>query len=232
MTASIAQLEEANCSFSTDRVKDPLMAAFKQEARYRQYQWAASSQGITRFGSHRNTKRGILAGGPALIDNGTKLTAEDAAAGKNFLSEEIRYAVEDRIAHPQGGETFDVPRLCGDLLSSMPMAFNLFGEASRHEESKQALSTLLAPGSTGSVEIVFEWSPQRRSDKYTGDRTAFDVALQIGTGPKTVVGIETKYHEHAQPEKKPNAKQQSRYTAQTMWLAGIADGSAQSLVDA
>ena len=38
-----------------------------------------------------------------------------------------------------------------------------------------------------------------------GDRTAFDVALFFGdraTG-QTVIGMETKYHEHAKPESDP-----------------------------
>ena len=146
-----------------------------------------------------DSARGIAAGGLEVIDSGNKLSPEDAAAGKNFLSDEIRDAVDSRIQTPQPDQTLDETRLRGDLLSSMPMAFNLFGEAAVHEESKQALAALLAPGSAGPVEILFEWSPGRRSGEYTGDRTAFDVSVQIGTGPRTVVGIETKYYEHSQP---------------------------------
>ena len=225
MTVTREQLVAVKCDFPTDRVADPEMTAFKQEARYRQHQWAVSTKGIAEFGSHGNTKRAIKMGKDPRIPNGTKLTASDAEEGKNFLSDEIREAVQHRIDHPQKYQTFDVARLRGDLLSSMPMAFNLFGEASRQEESKQALARLLAPDAKGPIDIVFEWSPERRSLDYTRDRTAFDVAIRIGEGPRTVIGIETKYHEHSTREKKPTAKQLPHYEEQTEFLLGKAEKS-------
>lgn len=127
----------------------------------------------------------------------------------------------------QKSETLDDVRLRRDLLSSMPMAFNLFGEASLNEESQRALADLLAPGADGPIEIGFEWSPERRSERYTRDRTAFDVAIRVGdtSGPRTVVGIETKYHEHSAPEKKPKPEGMQRYQEQTDFLVGIAERS-------
>ena len=47
--------------------------------------------------------------------------------GVNFLNDATRRAVADRIANPQLHQTFDSTRLYGDLLSSMPMCFNLLG---------------------------------------------------------------------------------------------------------
>src|SRR3954471_1612085 len=53
--------------------------------------------------------------------------------------------------------------------------------------------------------VRFEWSPGRRSPEYTGDQTAFDVALAFGrTDAEILVGIETKYHEWAEPEDVPH----------------------------
>ncbi|MFL6133113.1 MAG: hypothetical protein ACJ72A_09930, partial [Nocardioidaceae bacterium] len=50
-----------------------------------------------------------------------------------------------------------------------------------------------------------EWSSGRRSPEYTGDQTAFDVALAFGrTDAEILVGIETKYHEWAEPEDVPH----------------------------
>lgn len=213
MTPTPQQLRDAHCWFRGDRAPgDTDMTAFKREARYRQHQWAVR-QGITEFGGHTNTKRGIAAGGPATIPNGTKLTEADAAAGRNFLSAAVLEQVNKRLRQPQHDQTLDPNRLQRDLLSSMPMAFNLFGEACSHPQSKEALTRLLAPGvavNADSTEIVFEWSPDRRSPEYTRDRTAFDVAILIGpdTGPRAVVGVETKYHEDARPDRAPSEEQQ------------------------
>lgn len=157
--------------------------------RYRQHLWA-KAEGITRFGAHTNTRKSIAAGRPALIPNGTRLTDQDGDAGKNFLSSTVLQVVQERIAHPQPHEMLNVDRLQRDQLSSMRMAFNLFGEASRHPESMQALARLLAPGVAADrtpMDIVFEWSPRRRSPAYTRDRTAFDVALRIGQGARTAL---------------------------------------------
>src|SRR3954454_6873048 len=53
--------------------------------------------------------------------------------------------------------------------------------------------------------VRFEWSPGRRSPEYTGDQTAFDVALAFGrTDAEILVGIETKYHEWAEPADVPH----------------------------
>ncbi|HET8560519.1 MAG TPA: hypothetical protein VFL69_08390, partial [Marmoricola sp.] len=68
--------------------------------------------------------------------------------------------------------------------------------------------------SSGPAEVVFEWSPCRLDPRYTGDRTAFDAAFLIGEehAPRHIIGIETKYHEHAVAEKRPDAmKRLPRY---------------------
>lgn len=221
MTVALEQLRQADCLFSSDRVPhDPQMTAFKREARYRQHLWA-KSQGITQFGTHANTPAGVAAGGPERIPNGTKLTDTDAESGANFLSPKIWDVVQKRIAEPQPLQTLDPDRLRRDLLSSMPMAFNLFGEATANPEARLALAQLFAPDVTldpAHVDIVFEWSPQRRSPMYTRDRTAFDVAIRIGDGPQTVVGIETKYHEDAKLDREASPEQQD-------FLIGIAESS-------
>lgn len=225
MTPTTEQLRQADCLFAIDRVRDPAMTAFKQTARYRQHRWAIE-RGVTEFGAHPNPRRLDASGQPTKVRNGTKLSTADAASGMNFFSEEIRAAVEHRLSREgrQPYETLNSTRLRGDLLSSMPMAFNLFGEAVEHAESARALADLMAPGVRGAVEVTFEWSPRRRSLDYTNDRTAFDVALLIGdTNPRTVVGIETKYHEHSTREPRPKDKE--RHGAQTEFLARIADDS-------
>jgi len=231
MNPTEQDLRDAGCWFNTDKVGGPEMTAFKREARWRQHRWAVDEMSIATFGTHkgRRTHPDVP---PEDISNGTKLTDVDAAAGTNFLSPEIREVAEARLRKKQTHETLDAQRLRRDLLSSMPMAFNLFGEAalSENEMSRSSLAELFGVPSEMPSDIVFEWSPARRSDRYTRDRTAFDVALRLASsgGPRTVVGIETKYHEHSAKEMRPipaDAKAHLRYQEQTEFLVAIAEAS-------
>lgn len=224
-------LRDSGCWFNTDKVGGIEMTAFKREARWRQHRWAVDELSIESFGTHkgRRTHPEIP---PEDIPNGTKLTGVDADAGANFLSPAIRDVAEARLREKQDHETLDAQRLRRDLLSSMPMAFNLFGEAAleENEVSRAKLAELFGVPTAGPSDIAFEWSPERRSGKYTRDRTAFDVALRLGQAGHslTVVGIETKYHEHSARESVPspaNAAAYSRYQEQSEFLVAIAEAS-------
>jgi hypothetical protein len=118
----------------------------------------------------------------------------------NFLNRHITHAVEHRLDHPQPHQTLDEYRLWHDLLSSMPMCFNLFGPLWNEptlaaEAVARWFRDLAQPGAP--VTVRFEWSPGRKDPAWLGDRTAFDCMIEIGTGPtRTIIGIETKYHEY------------------------------------
>lgn len=222
-------LIDAACWFDSDKAGGRAMTAFKREARWRQHRWAVDELATQTFGTHpgRRTHPDIP---PEDVPNGTKLADLDADAGSNFLSPTIHAVARDRVAQKQEHETLDRIRLYRDLLSSMPMAFNLFAEASLEENlaSREAIAALFDVDAAGTSDIVFEWSPGRRSDRYTRDRTAFDVALRIGSAsePRTVVGIETKYHEHSAREAKPSDSKPAslkRYNEQTELLVGLAE---------
>ena len=201
---------------------DPEMTAFKREARYRQAMRRDAAGWPP--GTHANTKKAIEAGGSARITNGSKLPPAAAEAGANFLSDKVRAAVDGRLGYHEDHETLGRTRLREDLLSSMPMCFNLFGELVDDPERARAAADLLLPGAKrGPVDVRFEWSPERRSSRYTNDRTAFDVALLIGSadGPRAFVGIETKYHEHATREPTPKPSARPRHEEQTRFLVGL-----------
>lgn len=224
-------LIDASCWFGSDQASGPEMTAFKREARWRQHRWAVDELSVDGFGTHP-VRRTDPDDAPREVVNGTKLRPFDAAVGANFLNPDIHAVAEARLADKQPHETLDATRLRRDLLSSMPMAFNLFGEASlpSNASSREALAALFGVDRDIESDIVFEWSPERRSDLYTRDRTAFDVALRLGAphGPRTVIGIETKYHEHSAKEKRPPANKSGaiqRHEDQTAFLVDIAERS-------
>lgn len=221
-------LQDAGCWFDADKAGGAEMTNFKREARWRQHRWAVDELSIASFDSHagRRTDPDVE---PERIPNGTKLLERDAAAGSNFLNDAIFAIANERVAQKQEHETLDATRLRRDLLSSMPMAFNLFGEASlpANAVSRDALAELLGAPAAKTSDLVFEWSPGRRDPGYTRDRTAFDVALRLGEpgSVQTVVGIETKYHEHSAKESKPSAAAAENYRRQTEFLEAIAEES-------
>ena len=186
---------------------------------------------VTSFGSHKG-RRIDPDVEPEQVGNGTKLLERDAKSGANFLTPAIFQIAQTRLRpdRKEAHETLDEVRLLRDLLSSMPMAFNLFGEASLPggEESRRRLAHIFGLPPSQHSDLAFEWSPGRLDERYTRDRTAFDVALRIGEpdGPRTVVGIETKYHEHSTKEKKPDSSRQAalkRWNDQTDFLVSIAE---------
>ncbi|VXC11706.1 PGN_0703 family putative restriction endonuclease [Nocardioides sp. AX2bis] len=177
-----------------DRVPhDSDMTEFRRATRRQQARWR-SSEGHS-YGEH-----------PPGNPNGSTLDETSAAANANFLSPKVVQAVESRLRHPQKHQTLDSKRLRANLLSSMPMCFNLFGELhadlARLTATGQALWEIETPGR----EVLFEWSPGRIEPGYTKDRTAFDAALFFeGPGEaKVAIGIETKFHERAAAEKRPD----------------------------
>jgi len=135
--------------------------------------------------------------------------------GANFLTDGARDAVQHRIAHPEPKQTLDVDRLYADLLSSMPMCFNLFGPLWENRGLAAEAIRTWWPGAPGRLsEIRFEWSPGRQiPGRYLENRTACDVAFELAgsNGDRGVIGVETKYHEHCKPEMFPNAERVRRY---------------------
>jgi hypothetical protein len=135
---------------------------------------------------------------------GSRLTPDDSAAGRNFLTETTWRRVQaDLATNAQATDSekkvLEPDRLKDNLLSSQPLCFNLFAEL----DDDRALATrafrLLWPSRVHAVErIEFEWSPGRGDQAFLGNRSAFDVAVFHTTpvGGSGVLGIEVKYHEN------------------------------------
>lgn len=217
-----AELAAQHCEFTVDRIPGrPDVTEFKKRARWQQAWWRQVNS--LPIGAHRS-------GRPATLKpNGSKIEESAAReAGGNFLSPAIRSAVEERLAHPQQGQTLDEQRLRTDLLSSMPLCFNLFGELEESSDRFVTAIDRLWPEHPGRpTEMVFEWSPGRQDPRYLGNKSAFDVAflLDLGSQKRGVIGVETKYHEDIKRTDRPNPRTRlPRYQAVTETAGIFRDG--------
>lgn len=122
MEPTRAELEAAECWESVDRVpRDPKMTAFKRRARYEQARWRERN-GLP-IGSQP------MEGGAGSRPLGSRLELTPAkSTGANFISDNALAAAQARLASPERHQTLNPARLWADLLSSMPMCFNLLGD--------------------------------------------------------------------------------------------------------
>jgi hypothetical protein len=204
-----AELKAAHCWEPSDQIpKQPAATAFRRRLRLRQARWReAHGHPIGRLPIRGHSNSRML---------GSRLDFEHAVrTGANFLTPGALQAARARVSAPERFEMLNRDRLWADLLSSMPMCFNLFGDLQQSlSAADRAIKAwpLDAPGKIESVR--FEWSPGRRDPSYLGNQSAFDVAFLLepkGPSGRGVVGIETKYHEAALPESAPFPKQLRRY---------------------
>ena len=125
--------------------------------------------------------------------------AEETLA--NYLTESVREVVRREVLDERKsrGKLFARPRIFNDLLSSQPLAFNLFGELQQDLTIASSVFRGLTSGRISAVTAIeFEYSPGRGDNRYTGDRSAFDVLVTYRTsgGKSGFAGIEVKYHEN------------------------------------
>ena len=112
----------SHCWFNVDRVPgDPASTAWKRLARFRQASWRQARDypiGAQPYG-----------GGDDSTPVGSRLALAYAKeTGANFLTPAALAAARRRIANPERHEMLSANRLWADLLSSMPLCFNLFGD--------------------------------------------------------------------------------------------------------
>jgi hypothetical protein len=135
------------------------------------------------------------------IPLGSRLPKEYAKeTGANLMTPAARAAARREVEAMRAGsgQKIDEDRLWANLLSSQPLAFNLFAELGVDLALAGRVLKRLWPDRIATVtKIGFEYSPGRSSPKYTNDRTAFDVYVEHTTprGGCGFIGIEVKYHE-------------------------------------
>ena len=117
------------------------------------------------------------------------LRAEDAEAGRNFLTDGIREVAEKRI--DEGG-TVEPFRARHNMLSSMPMCFNLFGQLELRPELSRHFTETVVGEAIATATVKLEDSPE-----HLGDRTGVDASIRYETasGGRGILAIETKLTE-------------------------------------
>lgn len=144
---------------------------------------------------------------------GNMLTHADGAQGLNFLTTAAFDAAKERVV--AGGGAVDPFRLFHNMLSSMPMCFNLFGPLVEDLDLARRLVGALLPGEVAEVVSVrLEHAPQPASD-YLDDGTSFDTFIEYRRpdGALAGLGVECKLTE-------PFSKDRYDRPAYRRWMHG------------
>lgn len=161
---------------------------------------------------------------------GSMLHPDDVAAQPdlNFLHPDAYALAEARsIEVPHEDGVLDRHRLMHNLLSSMPMCFNLFG-ALRNETGFLPLFQLLFDQqATAITSVTCEWAPQPR-ENYLDDRTAFDAVVHYQRRDQPAFcAVEVKYTEPFS-QKEYSRERYREVTGECGWFADP-DGAAERL---
>lgn len=122
---------------------------------------------------------------------------------KNFLTEDAFNYAKYRVDNRQKYETIEKDRLFNNLLSSQPMAFNLFCPL-RHmlEESPETATKVIKTALPKHpihrvIKVDLEFIPENYT-KLTGDKSAMDAIIEFKDkdGKDGFIAIETKYSEN------------------------------------
>lgn len=129
---------------------------------------------------------------------GSRLAADAARSGANFLTPEIFGQARLDLAYREPAALIDAERLWSNMLSSMPLCFNLLAPLKLDKKLARRVFNQLVPGGVKDVShIQFEHSPGRGDTTFLGDGSAFDgfATARAPDGAKTFVALEIKYSE-------------------------------------
>jgi hypothetical protein len=170
---------------------------------------ASDSRRTARYRSlqswYRQTVLGVEAGTTGAAGRermvGSRLRSEDVTVRRdlNFLDPKIAGYAERRAVEVQReGGSLEPVRLFHNMLSSMPLCFNVFGMIRETPDAQLEFVQRLFDPSAVAVEMIeCEWTPVAG----LGDRTAFDAAIvtRHADGSNHLIGVETKYTESFSP---------------------------------
>lgn len=121
--------------------------------------------------------------------------------GNNFVNDFAFQYAKDRVEHKQKNETFGEYRLFNNLLSSQPMAFNLFCpfiallKRGKENEVSAIFRAIFPDKGIAKVEQVELEYLHTDIENYLNDKTAMDAIIRYidDEGKNSFIAIETKY---------------------------------------
>jgi hypothetical protein len=188
------ELEAAHCWEADDNVpRRPELTEFRRRLRYHQAQWREANGHP--IGSQPIAPKAGGAGRPV----GSRLQLAYAKeTGANLLTAGALDAAKARTSIIETHQSFDHQRLWADLLSSVSMCFNLFGNPAADRGLADRAVHTWWPDVPGTVsDVRFAHSPGRLDPAWLGNLVAFDVAfvLELGDDTQGIVGVVTAYHD-------------------------------------
>jgi hypothetical protein len=204
------ELEAAFCWEPDDQIpRRPAMTAFRRAARYQQARWREAN------GHPIGTQPIVPKPGDTRVRHvGSRLPLEYARdTGASFLTAAALDAVRARTAYVEARQSLDHQRLWADLLSSVALSFNLFGDlAADLERADRALHAWF-PDTPGRVnEVRFIHSPGWFDPAYINSLRSFATVfiLDLDDGSRGLVAVDVKYHERNKAET-PRPENLTRY---------------------
>ncbi|HEX4492439.1 MAG TPA: hypothetical protein VH914_14610 [Acidimicrobiia bacterium] len=205
-----AELVAAHCWESEDRVPGrPEMTALRRRLRLRQARWRAANGhpiGSQPMGGARP--------GQESRPVGSRIDLEYAReTGATFLTDAARAAATARASTVEAHQRLDSARMWADLLSSVALSFNLFGDLATDPQRADRALHRWWPDVPGTVsDVRFEHSPGRLDGAYLGNLSTLEAAfvLDHGDGTRGIVGVGVRYHERAKSEV-PKPRNLERY---------------------
>jgi hypothetical protein len=204
------EFEAAHCWEADDRVpRRPAMTEFRRRLRYQQAQWREANGHP--IGSQPIAPRPD--GGPARRVGSRLPLAYARETGANFLSPQALDAARTRTSIIEPHQSFDHQRLWADLLSSVALSFNLFGDLAADLAFADRAVHGWFPDTPGRVdELRFVHSPGWLDPAYLNTLRSFATVfiLDLDDGSHGIVGVDVKYHERNKPET-PRPENLARY---------------------
>ena len=161
---SQSELEAAHCWEEADRVPGrPEMTAYRRQVRLHQARWREAN------GHPIGTQPiGPRPDGPAPRLVGSRLPLDYAQeTGATFLTANARSAATARLASKEAHQSLDRQRLWAELLWSLPMACNLFGDLAADLDLADRAVHTWWPDVPGTVcGVRFSYSPGRLDPAY------------------------------------------------------------------
>jgi hypothetical protein len=190
------ELDAAFCWEADDQIASrPAMTAFRRVARLHQGRWRDANNhpiGTQPINPKPGDTRVRRVGSRMPLDH-----ARDT--GANLLTASALDAARARTAYIEARQSFDHQRLWADLLSSVALSFNLFGDLALADRAVHRWF----PNTPGHVsELRFAHSPGWFDPAYINSLRSFDTVfiLDLDDGSRGIVAVGVRYHERNKSE--------------------------------